>query len=219
MEIFTMYQPPHFREDRIDVQHDLIRNHPLGLLVTAGPRGLMANAIPFFVDASASALGTLRCHLARGNAQWRELGAVDECMVVFQGPQDYVSPSWYATKRATGKVVPTWNYVMVHAWGRPQVIDDSGWLRRQIDALTLLREGTRSAPWQVDDAPADYVASQLKGIVGVEIPIDRMAGKWKVSQNRPAADRAGVFAGLRAQGGASEPMAALVAARGGSTES
>jgi transcriptional regulator len=212
-----MYQPPHFREDRIEVQHALIRAHPLGLLITAGPGGLVANPIPFVIYADACPRGTLRCHMARGNPHWRELAAVEQCLVVFQGPQEYVTPSWYATKRETGKVVPTWNYVTVHAWGRPQVIEHAAWLRRQLDDLTLLKEGARPVPWVVDDAPAPYVAAQMKGIVGVEIPIDRIEGKWKVSQNRPEVDRAGVVAGLHGGGKQAETMAALVAERGGLT--
>jgi transcriptional regulator len=210
-----MYQPPLFREDRADLQHDLIRAHPLGLLVTAGPGGLMANPIPFLIDPQASERGTLRCHLARANPQWQELGAIEECMVVFQGAQSYVTPSWYATKRETGKVVPTWNYATVHVWGRPRVVDDEAWLRRQIDDLTLLQEGVRATQWKVADAPDAFVTAQVKGIVGVEIVIARIEGKWKVSQNRPQADRVGVVEGLRQDGEAGEPMAALVAARGG----
>lgn len=209
-----MYQPPLFREDRIDVQHDLIRAHPLGLLVSAGPGGLLANPLPFFLDASVSERGTLRCHMARANPQWRDLAAVEECLVVFQGPQDYVTPSWYATKQETGKVVPTWNYATVHAWGRPRVTEDVEWLRQNIEELTHAREQGRPAPWKVDEAPADFIAAQLRAIVGIEIPISRMEGKWKVSQNRPEADRYGVITGLREQGPASEPMARLVADRG-----
>ena len=210
-----MYQPPHFREDRIDVQHALIRSHPLGLLITAGPGGLMANPIPFLVDPAASEKGTLRAHLARANAQWRDLEAVEECLVVFQGPQAYVTPSWYATKQETGKVVPTWNYATVHAWGRPRVIQDESWLRSQIDDLTALREAARPEPWQVSDAPEPFVSAQVKGIIGLEIPIARIEGKWKVSQNRPEADRAGVARGLREDDGSTNPMAALVSERGG----
>ncbi|WP_375465018.1 FMN-binding negative transcriptional regulator [uncultured Methylobacterium sp.] len=208
-----MYQPPHFREDDLGAQHALIRTHPLGLLITAGPGGLMANPIPFLIDPEASERGTLRAHLARANPQWRELEAVEDCLVVFQGPQAYVTPSWYATKRETGKVVPTWNYVTVHAWGRPRVIADSAWLRRQIADLTDLREAARAEPWAVADAPEPFTAAQVKGIVGLEIPVGRSAGKWKVSQNRPEADRAGVIAGLRDLGGADDAMAALVHAR------
>jgi transcriptional regulator len=208
-----MYQPPHFREDRLDVQHALMRAHPLGLLISSGAGGLMANPVPFVLHADASERGTLRCHLSRANPHWRELGAVDECLVVFQGPQEYITPSWYETKRQTGKVVPTWNYATVHAWGQPRVIEDTEWLRKNVEALTRAHEDTRAAPWAVNDAPPEFLAAQLRGIVGVEIPIARIEGKWKVSQNRIDADRAGVISGLRGQGEASEPMAQLVAER------
>ncbi len=208
-----MYLPPHFREDALDAQHSLIRAHPLGLLVSAGAGGLVANPIPFVLDAAAGEKGTLRCHVARANPQWRELQTADECLVVFQGAQAYITPSWYATKRETGKVVPTWNYATVHAWGRPQIFDDADWLSRQIHALTDLQEHPRATPWKVDDAPEPFVAAQIRGIVGIEIPIARIEGKWKVSQNRPEADRAGVEAGLVEKGGSND-MAALVAARG-----
>ncbi len=210
-----MYQPPAFREDRLEVQHALIRAHPLGLLISAGPGGLMANLLPFLIDSDRGGHGTLRVHMARANPQWREFEALEECLVVFQGPQDYVTPSWYATKRETGKVVPTWNYATVHAWGRPRVMNDDTWLRRQIEDLTRSREAARSAPWAVDDAPPDFVAMQMKAIVGVEIPIGRLEGKWKMSQNRPEPDRVGVVEGLRAQGETGEALAALVAERGG----
>jgi transcriptional regulator len=209
-----MYQPPAFREDRIEVQHALIRRHPLGLLITAGPAGLLANLFPFLLDAEGAQMGTLRLHMARANPQWRELERGEECLVVFQGPQDYVTPSWYATKRETGKVVPTWNYVTVHAWGRPRVMNDDGWLRRQIEDLTSSREAQRTEPWLVSDAPDDFVAMQMRAIVGIELPIARIEGKWKMSQNRPEADRAGVIAGFRETGG--EAIAALVEERGGS---
>jgi transcriptional regulator len=211
-----MYQPPAFREDRIEVQHELIRVHPLGLLITAGPGGLIANPFPFLLDPEGSEKGTLRLHIARANPQWRELEAVEECLVVFQGPQDYVTPSWYATKRETGKVVPTWNYATVHAWGRPRVMNDDAWLRRQIGDLTRSRESRRAGPWKVDDAPADFVTAQMRAIVGVEIVISRIEGKWKMSQNRPAADRLGVIAGFREAGETGEAIADLVAERGGS---
>jgi len=210
-----MYQPPLFREDRVDEQHALIRVHPLGLLVSAGPGGLMANPIPFLVDPDVPPHGMLRCHVARANPQWRELGAIEECLVVFQGPQTYVTPSWYATKRETGKVVPTWNYATVHVWGKPRVVDDETWLRRQIAELTAQQESARAAPWKVDDAPEPFVAAQVKGIIGIEIAIVRSEGKWKVSQNRPEADRAGVIEGLREQGPSGEAMSAMVAERGG----
>jgi transcriptional regulator len=208
-----MYQPPHFREDRLEVQHALIRAQSLGTLVTAGPGGLQANHIPFLVDTDGSPRGRLRAHLARANPQLLELAAVEECLVVFQGPQLYISPSLYPTKHEHGKAVPTWNYITVHAWGRPQVIDDVTWLRRQVDDLTSHKESARPAPWTVADAPAPYVAAQLKGIAGIEIPIARIEGKWKVSQNRPAVDQAGVIAGLRGAGGGADIMAAAVEER------
>ena len=199
-----MYEPPLHKKDNLPALHALIRAQPLGLLISHGPDGLEANAIPFLIDASAGKLGTLRAHMARANKQWRALQQAEEALVVFQGPDRYISPNWYATKRETGKVVPTWNYVMVQAAGRPRVIEDAEWLRAQIGELTLTHEGMRPAPWAVSDAPADFVGMQIKAIVGVEIEIARIAGKWKVSQNRPAADRDGVIQGLIAEG---EPMA------------
>jgi transcriptional regulator len=208
-----MYQPPHFREDRLAVQHALICKHSLGLLITAGLGGLQANHIPFLVDTEVSARGTLRAHLARGNPQVHELATVAECLVVFQGPQHYISPLLYPTKRETGKVVPTWNHITVHAWGRAQVTEDAAWLRRQINDLTNLREESELAPWRVSDAPESYVVAQIKGIVGVEFPIARIEGKCKVSQNRPAVDQAGVVSGLRGGGDDAEVMASHVAER------
>ncbi len=206
-----MYEPPLHREDDLSAQHDLIRRHPLGLLVSHGPQGLLANAVPFLVDAAASKLGTLSAHVARANGQWRDLPAAGEALVVFQGPDHYVSPSWYATKRETGKVVPTWNYVMVQARGIARVIEDEAWLRRQIAALTASEESARPAPWAVTDAPEDFIATMVRQIVGIEIEIADIRGKWKASQNRNAADRAGVVDGLSADGGdAAAAMAAIV---------
>ena len=199
-----MYRPPHFREDRIEVLHAAIRAHPLATLVTAGPAGLQANPIPFLVE-DGGAFGVLRAHLARANGQLEALRAAAEALVIFQGPQAYVSPSWYAAKAETHKVVPTWNYVAVHCWGTPRVIDDAAWLRGLVGRLTEAREAAQAKPWAVEDAPADFIAAQIKGIAGLEIPIARIEGKWKASQNRSAADRAGVADGL-----GEHPMAELV---------
>jgi len=210
-----MYLPPHFREERLEAQHELIGACPLGILISTGAGGrLVANPVPFLLDAKASPMGTLRCHVARANPQWRDLLSAPECLVVFTGPQAYITPSWYPTKRAGGKVVPTWNYAMVHAWGRPVVIEEGEWLRAQVAALTDQQEARRMEPWRVDDAPEPYVSAQLRGIIGIEIAITRIEGKWKVSQNRPEIDRAGVAAGLGEQGGASADMRALVAGGG-----
>jgi transcriptional regulator len=206
-----MYEPLPHRQDQLAAQHALIRSHPFGLLISQGAQGLEANSIPFLLDAGASKLGTLQAHMARANGQWRSLSEVADTLVVFQGADHYITPSWYATKHETGKVVPTWNYVMVQARGRARTIENSSWLRKQIEALTLVHESPRSAPWAVSDAPSDFVDAQIKAIVGVEIEITAISGKWKVSQNRPAADRAGVMAGLEAMGDeASREMMAIV---------
>ncbi len=190
-----MYQPTHHREDRLEVQHDLIERHPFGLLISNGPDGLTANGLPFLLWRNAGKLGTLRAHMARANSQWKNLNG-QNVLIVFQGPQSYVSPSHYETKRQTGKVVPTWNYVMVQARGVACVHEDNSWLDEQIDALTTHHEANRSPAWTVNDAPRQYIEAQLRGIVGVEIAMEGIEGKWKVSQNRPEADRRGVAEGL-----------------------
>jgi transcriptional regulator len=195
-----MYEPPLHREDDLTKQHALIRARPFGLLVSHGPQGLVANAIPFLIDSAASSLGTLRAHMARANPQWRDLRANPDVLAVFQGPDHYVSPSWYATKRETHKVVPTWNYVMVQARGAVKVLENDEWLSRQVEALTRAQEAARAESWAVSDAPADFIAAQRRAIVGIEIEIADIRGKWKTSQNRSAADRAGVVGGLEALG-------------------
>jgi transcriptional regulator len=199
-----MYLPAHFQETRPEVLHELVRAHPLGLLVTLGPNGLQANPVPFILDAAPDGEGdarpaVLRAHVARANPVWREARTDVESLVVFQGPQAYISPSMYPTKAATGKVVPTWNYVMVQARGMLRVLDDAPWLRTLVTRLTDRHEAARAVPWAVSDAPADYVDTMLRAIVGIEITLSSLTGKWKVTQNRNAADRDGVVYGLRAQ--------------------
>jgi transcriptional regulator len=215
-----MYQPPHFREDRLEIQHGLIKAHPLGLLISTGEDGPVANAIPFLLDAAASPKGTLRGHLARANPQWRDLEKDARALIVFQGAQTYVTPSWYATKRETGKVVPTWNYAIVQVRGTTRIIDDRTWLASQVASLTGHNEAPRATPWTVDDAPPTYINSQLKGIIGIEIEIAHIEGKWKVSQNRPESDRTGVAEGLEAdQDTAEARMMAEMVRRGGGSSS
>lgn len=210
-----MYQPLHFREDDLAVQHALIRAHPLGILVTLGAAGMVANAVPFVLDTANGGRGTLRCHVARANPVWKEFDARHEALVIFSGVERYITPSWYATKAETGKVVPTWNYAAVHAYGPLTVKDDRDWLARNVAELTAQQEGARAEPWRVTDAPDDFIAAQLRGIVGLEIPVSRIEGKWKMSQNRNAADRDGVIAGLTAEADeAAAAMAALIVARG-----
>ena len=208
-----MYVPTHFEESRTDVLHALIRAHPLAALVTQTPDGLVANHIPFEIDPDPAPFGTLRGHMARANPQWRTL-ADAPALAIFQGPSAYVSPAWYATKRDTGRVVPTWNYAVVHAHGPLRVIHDPDWLLNFVTRLTTRHEAGRPDPWQVTDAPAEYIATQLAAIVGIEMPIARLEGKWKVSQNRPPADRAGVAEGLLREGNAAA-MAELVRQSGG----
>jgi transcriptional regulator len=203
-----MYLPKHFEESRVEVMHELIKAHPLGALVTLGSDGLNANHLPIEVDPDPAPFGTLRGHVARANPVWRDRAADVEALVVFQGPATYVTPSWYQTKRETGKVVPTYNYAVVHAYGPLRTIEDAAWLRSLVERLTRRFEAPRAAPWQVTDAPAGYIDAQLRAIVGIEIPITRLLGKWKVSQNRSAADRAGVAEALRA---ADDPDAAALA--------
>jgi transcriptional regulator len=197
--ILPMYQPPAFREERLNVLHALIREHPLALLITSGAAGLEANPVPFLVDAGDGPQGTLRAHLARANPQLRALAEGGEALAVFQAANAYVSPGWYASKREHGRVVPTWNYAVVQVRGTPRVIDEAPWLRALVGRLTERHEAGRAHPWSVQDAPEDFVVAQLKGIVGVEIPIARIDGKFKLSQNRPEPDRAGVAAGLAAE--------------------
>lgn len=198
-----MYTPAHFAEERPEILHALIAAHPLGTLVTLTSAGLDANLIPFELDPTPTPTaphGTLRAHVARANPVWRDFNPEVEALVVFQGPQAYITPSWYVeTKPATGKVVPTWNYCVVHAHGPLRVIDDRDWLRGQVERLVRRHESARPAPWHVSDAPADYIEKQLAAIVGLEIPLTRLSGKWKTSQNRPAGDLPGVIAGLRSE--------------------
>lgn len=209
-----MYKPRHFEETRVEVMHDLIRAHPFATLVTASPSGIDANHIPLLLRLDGSGLGTLVGHVARANPMWREHDPAAEVLAVFQGPEAYVTPSWYPTKAETGKVVPTWNYAVVHARGPMRAVEDRAWLRALLDDLTAQHEAPFPVPWTTADAPADFIDTLLGAIVGIEIPIVRLEGKWKVSQNQPARNRQGVVAGLSALGTAdAAAMAELVAAR------
>lgn len=206
-----MYQVAVFREERIDVMHALIRAHPLAVLVTSAGGSLEANHLPLLVDPRPSPQGTLLGHVARANPLWRQVQE-GEALAVFQGPQVYVTPSWYPEKRASGKVVPTWNYAVVHARGPLIIHDDRDWLRNLVSRLTDRQEAALQQPWAISDAPADYIERMLGAIVGIEIPISRIEGKWKVSQNKSDADRAGVAEGLaQSPDPQAQAMAGLVA--------
>lgn len=192
-----MYLPKHFAETDVGVMHDLMQAYPLATLVSHGPDGLSANHIPLQLDTTAGPNGTLRGHIARANPLSKASAVDGETLLIFRGPESYISPSAYATKAEHGKVVPTWNYIVVQASGHlVQKDGDPAWLRAQLDALTHSQEGKRPAPWQVSDAPEDYIAQTMKAIVGIEISIRSLTGKWKVSQNQPAANREGVVRGL-----------------------
>lgn len=206
-----MYMPKHHEETRLDVLQALIRAHPLGVWVVLGDGELIANHIPFLLDTKRGERGTLVGHLARANAVWQTAPGPIPSVVTFQGPQTYITPAWYASKLEHGRAVPTWNYAVVHVHGRPTFIEDRDWLYAHVNQLTNEHESGQAHPWQVEDAPADFTEALVGAIVGVEIPIQRIEGKWKTSQNRPERDRQGVMAGLLAKGDSeSAAMAALV---------
>lgn len=194
-----MYLPDHFAESRSEVLQALMREHPFATLVTQAGTGLNADHLPLHFAAGTGPCGALQGHVARANPLWQHANGA-EVLAIFHGPQAYVTPSWYATKRADGKAVPTWNYVVVQARGRLRVIDDPIWLRGQLETLVAQHEAGFAEPWHIADAPPDYIEKMLTAIVGIEIVISEVTGKWKVSQNQPETNRAGVIAGLREQG-------------------
>jgi transcriptional regulator len=195
-----MYLPKHFEESRKDVLFPFMEEHPLGTLITLGSQGLDANHVPFELDPASGPFGTLRAHVARSNPVWRDFSAEVDALVVFQGASSYISPSWYPAKQEHGKVVPTYNYMVVHAAGPVKVIEDAAWLLGLVERLTKRHEGNLGSDWKVSDAPQDYIEKMLVAIVGIEIPIAKLTGKWKVSQNQSAANRDGVVRGLLAIG-------------------
>lgn len=204
------YSPAQFQETDPATLHALVRAHPLATWIVQHQGELLVNHIPMLLDTDRGEHGTLVGHVARANPVWQALAAGAASVAVFTGPQAYVSPNWYPSKHAHGKAVPTWNYAVVHAHGVPQAFDDPQRVLDLVTRLTQVHEAGQALPWQVSDAPADYIANLLKAIIAVEIPVQRWVGKWKVSQNRPAADQQGVVAGLNAQGGEVARMAALV---------
>ena len=195
-----MYVPKHFAETRPESLAELLRTVAFGTLVTVTPAGLEANPLPFVYKPDPPPWGVLQAHLARANTQWQTFDPSVEALFIVQGPDAYITPSWYPSKRETGKAVPTWNYVVVHAYGQLRVTEDPEWLRRHVEELTDQQERARPEPWRVTDAPAEYTAAMLKAIVGVELRITRLIGKWKLGQNRSLADRQGMAAGLASEG-------------------
>jgi transcriptional regulator len=207
-----MYTPRHFDQQRPELLHELMERHPLAVVVGATAKGVEANHIPLIFEPRDGTPGTLKGHIARANSLWRDLKAGAEVLAIFQGASHYISPNWYPSKREHGKVVPTWNYTVVHARGRIVWVHDAAWLRAFLETLTDRHERRYETHWQVSDAPADYIEQMLTAIVGFEIAIESLTGNWKLSQNRNAADRNGVVSSLSAStDAASHDMAALVA--------
>jgi transcriptional regulator len=195
-----MYIPKHTEETRIDVIDRLIQAHPLASLVTMGSSGLFATHLPMVLHRTGEEYAVLRGHLSRANRQWKEFSPEIQALAIFSGPEHYITPAWYPEKAETGKVVPTWNYAVVHVYGSLQVIEDPDWLLTHLNTLTDTHEASRSTPWSVADAPKDFIASIARGIVGLELKIERLEGKWKVSQNQNAQTRASVVEGLEELG-------------------
>jgi len=195
-----MYLPKQFAETETSVLHGLIRERPFATLVVMTSEGMGVDHIPLLVDETSGSFGVLRGHVARANPILKAELLDTDAVAIFHGPDHYITPSWYPTKQETGKVVPTWNYVVVHAFGRLKFIDDETWLRLLVNQLTQQHEAQRDPSWALADAPEDFIATQLRGIVGIEMPIARLVGKWKLGQNRPEADRIGVIEGLRREG-------------------
>ena len=186
-----MYVPAHFEENRPEVLHQLIVDQPFGTLVTTGPNGLDANHLPFEFAADVGPIGTLRAHVARANPVWQEVAENPDTLVIFQGPAAYISPTWYPSKHEEHRQVPTYNYIVVHAHGRIVVRDDEPFVRGLVARLTRKMEAGEAVPWKMGDAPADYIAQMLGAIVGIEIEVTRLVGKWKLGQNKAATDRRG----------------------------
>jgi len=191
-----MYIPRHNEEKRVPVMRALIVSHPLATLVTLATTGLFASHIPMVLEEDGSEFGVLKGHISRANPQWRDFNPGVEALAIFAGHQHYITPTWYPGTYEHGKEVPTWNYVVVHAYGPLKVIQDEQWLLTNVEKLTSIHEAGSPVPWKVSDAPVDFIQSQLKGIVGLELPIRKLEGKWKVSQNRTEQERDGVVEGL-----------------------
>jgi transcriptional regulator len=191
-----MYIPKANEETRIPVLHELMEAQPFCSLITMGSSGLFATHIPMVLEKQGEPFGLLKGHVSRANRQWRDFSPEIEALAIFSGPQHYISPSWYPEKRETRKVVPTWNYAVVHAYGHLKVIENTDWLLAHLESLVNIHEADFPAPWKISDAPADYIESLTKGIVGLELAIQRIEGKWKASQNHSEAHRESVVKGL-----------------------
>ncbi|BET26906.1 PaiB family negative transcriptional regulator [Limnobacter thiooxidans] len=191
-----MYLPKHFEETSQQLLFDLIKAHPLATVVTLSESGLNANHIPLMIAENENGEKVLRGHVARANPILNDIGLSPSTLLVFQGDEHYITPSWYATKKETEKVVPTWNYVVVHVRGKMRVVEDAAWLHKQLNDLTVQQESSRDQPWSLSDAPPEFIEQIKKAIVGFEVQIESLVGKWKVSQNQPQVNRESVAKGL-----------------------
>ncbi len=207
-----MYRPDHFRVDDVPQMHALMRARPFAALVSAGSGGLYASHLPTVLKDDGPR-GIIECHLARPNPHWSDLAEGNEALMIFQGPESYITPNWYPSKAQHGKAVPTWNFAVVHAYGRPEVMEDKDWLLRHVTELTAQQESSEAKPWAPSDAPAPYVEFMLRGIVGFRFAITRLEGKWKMSQNREMQDQVGVVKGLIGRGDGDDIEIARVISR------
>src|SRR4029450_12584026 len=192
--VIAMYQPDHFHVEDVAQMHALMRAKPFAALVSWGSSGLYPRPLPTVLKGDGP-YGVIECHLARANPHWKDLAEGNEALLIFQGPEAYITPNWYLSKAEHGKVVPTWNYAVVHAYGRPKKIEDKAWRRRHVGELTAQQEKGEARPWELSDAPESYIEAMLRGIVGFRIAVARLEGKWKMSQNREMRDRQGVVSG------------------------
>jgi len=204
-----MYLPDHFRVADLPEMHALMRARPLATLVSAGSMGLYATHLPTVLKDD-GLYGIIECHLARANPHWRDLAEGTEALMIFQGPEGYITPNWYPSKADHGKVVPTWNYAVVHAYGRPEVMEDKNWLRRRVTELTAQQETNEVKPWALSDAPEPFIEVMLRGIIGFRFAFTRLEGKWKMSQNRETRDRVTTAAGLERRGQNEDALVAEV---------
>jgi transcriptional regulator len=207
-----MYQPDDFRVEDVSEMHALMRARPFAALVSSGSAGLYASHLPTVLK-DEGPCGVVECHLARPNPHWKDLAEGNEALMIFQGPEGYITPNWYPSKAQHGKAVPTWNFAVVHAYGRPEVMKDKDWLLQHVTELTAQQECSEAKPWAPSDAPATYIEIMLRGIVGFRFAITRLEGKWKMSQNREVQDRVGVVKGLSARAAGDDLEIAEVVSR------
>jgi len=194
-----MYRPDHYRVDDLSLMHALMRARPFVALVSGGAEGLYATHLPTVLK-DEGPYGVIEFHLARANPHWKYLAQRNEALMIFQGPEGYITPNWYPSKAEHAKVVPTWNYAVVHVYGRPELMQDTAWIRRHVAELTAQQESNEAEPWALTDAPEAFIETMLRGIIGFRLAITRLEGKWKMSQNRDMKDRDGVVRGLRKRG-------------------